>query len=183
MVVSIEQIRNEGLQIDEDIPLDLLASALDEVQDTGFRVVQGSRLSARLEKVSGGVLLRGQFQATAVGPCKRCLADVEVRFPVTFTLSLVPRNTEPGTHKNESEGEGSFRLAEVDEEVFDGKTIDLDPILREQMLLALPMYVVCDEDCQGLCPSCGQNLNEAMCGCEVKPVDPRLSALKNIKLN
>ena len=83
----------------------------------------------------------------------------------------------------EGESEGSFDLQDTDEEVFDGKTIDLDPIVREQVLLALPMGVVCREDCQGLCAQCGQNLNEKKCGCEQRVIDPRLAALKDIKLN
>ena len=72
-------------------------------------------------------------------------------------------------------------LAEQD--TFDGKVIDLDPIVREQLLLALPMSAVCTEDCKGLCTVCGQNLNEKQCGCDTRQVDPRLAALKNIKLN
>ena len=64
----------------------------------------------------------------------------------------------------------------------DGKVIDLEPIIREHLLLALPMSAVCREDCSGLCTNCGQNLNEKQCGCETKFVDPRLAALKNIKL-
>ena len=55
--------------------------------------------------------------------------------------------------------------------------------MREQVLLALPMHAACGEDCKGLCGTCGQNLNEGQCGCATSQVDPRLAALKNIKLN
>jgi uncharacterized protein len=187
MVVLIDQIREDGLQLDEPLSLQLLSEALGEPADTGFRVLGGSRLSAFLEKVSGGVLLRGKFEAAAMGPCKRCLKDVELSIPVSFILSLVPGEKRKGTEESPkgqaAELAGSFRLEDADHEMFDGKRIDLDPIVREQTLLALPMYVLCDEDCKGLCPICGQNLNESKCRCEVKPVDPRLSVLKNIKLN
>jgi uncharacterized protein len=186
MVVLIDQIREDGLQVDEPLSLQLLSEAFGEAAATGFRVLHGSRLTAFLEKVSGRVLLRGQFEAAAAGPCKRCLEDVEWSIPVSFVLSLVPgekKGTEENAKDKAPESAGSFRLEDADHETFDGKRIDLDPIVREQMLLALPMYVLCDEDCQGLCPLCGQNLNESKCRCEVKPVDPRLSVLKNIKLN
>jgi uncharacterized protein len=136
------------------------------------------------------VLLQGSFTAHVAAPCKRCLADVTLDLPVSFTLNLVPESLVRG--ENSAEGEdsddqgetaGSFELEDTDEEVFDGKTIDLDPIVREQVLLALPMNAVCREDCKGLCAQCGQNLNEKQCGCETKVIDPRLAPLMNIKLN
>ena len=58
----------------------------------------------------------------------------------------------------------------------------MDPILREQVLLALPMDALCAERCKGLCAQCGQDLNEKPCGCEQRRVDPRLEPLKNIQL-
>ncbi|QSQ24915.1 DUF177 domain-containing protein [Pyxidicoccus parkwayensis] len=200
MRVKIEQIKETGLQLNEPIGLELLGEALgggDSGEDTGFRAAGPSTLKASLKKVSGGVLLEGQFTANVASQCKRCLTDVTLKVPVSFTLNLVPESLVHGDdylkddeslmekkeRNQNNESGGSFELDDVDEEVFDGKTIDLDPIVREQLLLALPMNVVCREDCKGLCPQCGINRNEATCSCETKPVDPRLAPLKNIKLN
>ncbi|MGQ0504096.1 MAG: YceD family protein [Myxococcaceae bacterium] len=190
MVVTIEQIRDEGLSLDEPISAELIAQALaHEGKETGYRAARGSRLQANLQRVSGGVLLHGSFAAEFLAPCNRCLAEVTVRMPVSFTLNLIPRDKADGKKEGDVDDDhgsvqaGTFALEDADEELFDGKTIDLDPILREQVLLALPMQVVCDEDCKGLCPMCGQNRNEKQCGCAPKVVDPRLAALKDIKLN
>ncbi|HEX4620364.1 MAG TPA: DUF177 domain-containing protein, partial [Myxococcaceae bacterium] len=191
MVVKIEQIREDGLVLDEPIPAALVTSALEqEGRSTGFRTAGGFDLHAELHKVSGGVLLRAKFNAEVTAPCKRCLADVSVGLPVAFTLNLIPKSqlmneakTAAGEDDGQAEQTGSFDLKAADQEVFDGRTIDLDPILREQVLLALPMNVVCREDCKGLCPSCGKDLNEGPCPCEPRAVDPRLAALKGIKLN
>lgn len=199
MLVKIEQIKETGLQLNEPIGLNLLGEALGgdgAGDDTGFRATAPSSLKASLKKVSGGVLLEGQFTANVTSPCKRCLGDVEVKVPVSFTLNLVPKALVHGDDylkddeslmekKERTQGEvgGSFELDDADQEVFDGKVIDLDPIVREQLLLALPMGTVCREDCKGLCPQCGINRNEAKCSCDTKPVDPRLAALKNIKLD
>jgi uncharacterized protein len=104
-------------------------------------------------------------------PCRRCLADVHLRVPVSFTLNLVSRaalsdaEQKAGGDDDQSERGGSFVLERADEELFDGKTIDLDPLVREQVLLALPMHAVCRDDCKGLCGTCGQNLNEGQCDC------------------
>ena len=60
--------------------------------------------------------------------------------------------------------------------------VDLDPILREQVLLSLPEYPVCQEGCKGLCSVCGKNLNEGECGCDRKVPDPRWAGLAKVKL-
>jgi uncharacterized protein len=193
MVVKIEQILETGLKLDEPIGLQLLQEALGGAgQDTGFRATQPSTLHASFRKVSGGVLLQANFTAHVAAPCKRCLTDVALDVPVAFTLNLVPESLAKGegigkddTEDDRGQGEraGTFEMEDTDQEVFDGKTIDLDPIVREQVLLALPMNAVCREDCKGLCSQCGQNLNEKQCGCQPKVVDPRLAPLMNIKLN
>jgi uncharacterized protein len=197
MLVKIEQIREEGLRLAEPVSTALLQEALDldarsaGGADTAFKALGPAQLKAFLRKVSGGVLLEGSLDVPASIPCKRCVTDVKLDIPVRFTLNLVPESlvrrdedeAEEAVRGGEGESEGSFDLQDTDEEVFDGKTIDLDPIVREQVLLALPMSVVCREDCQGLCAQCGQNLNEKKCGCEQRVIDPRLAALKDIKLN
>jgi uncharacterized protein len=191
MVVTIEEIKESGLQLDEPVSLELVKEALgQEGRDTGFRAEGASRLKATLHRVSDGVLLEAAFEAQVQAPCKRCLADVQVKVPVDFTLNLVPSRADAKDALEEGmedDGKapraGSFDLDAADQEPFDGRKINLDPILREQLLLALPMYVVCRDDCQGLCTVCGQNLNEKACGCDRTVVDPRLLPLKNIKLN
>jgi uncharacterized protein len=190
LLIKIEQILDKGLELNEPIGLDLLGRALaDEDGETGFHAVEPSRLKARLSKVSGGVLVEGAMKVKVASSCKRCLTETRKTVPVEFTLNLIPRDQvageDDGAEDDRGKGErgGSFDLDDADEEIFDGKTIDLDPIVREQVLLALPMDVVCKDDCKGLCPMCGQNLNEKQCGCESKYVDPRLAVLKDIKLN
>ncbi|HET6983234.1 MAG TPA: DUF177 domain-containing protein [Myxococcaceae bacterium] len=188
MVVTVDQIREGGLSLDETLSESFLTHALAEVKDTGFRPDGPALLHVKLQKTGSGVLLRGSTEVTVHTPCRRCLADVHLRVPVSFTLNLVSQAALAGDDADRGDDEqaeraGSFDLERADEELFDGKTIDLDPLVREQVLLALPMHAVCREDCKGLCGSCGQNLNEGQCGCATTQVDPRLAALKNIKLN
>jgi len=189
MVVTVDQIREGGLSLDETLSESFLTHALAEVKDTGFRPDGPALLHVKLQKTGSGVLLRGSTEVAVHTPCRRCLADVHLRVPVSFTLNLVSRaalsdaEDEDAGDDEQAERAGSFDLERADEELFDGKTIDLEPLVREQVLLALPMHAVCREDCKGLCGTCGQNLNEGECGCARSQVDPRLAALKNIKLN
>jgi uncharacterized protein len=202
MLVKIEEIQEPGLERTEEVDLAVLRGALAESE--GFALKAATKLEVSFKKVSGRVYLKGGFRVTVVTPCKRCLKDQTLEFPVEFSLRMVPHHPEPvenedvagpGRHKgkrrhskkkddDEAElSQASFELDEVDAEPFDGKTIDLDPILREQLLLALPVTVVCQEACRGLCAQCGQDLNERDCGHgATKEVDVRLAKLKDIKL-
>lgn len=188
MQLNIEEIREGGLTRTETVSEELLAQVLTGDRDTGFRAKGAAQLTATFQRVSGGVLLHGELEPTVQSACKRCLADVTLKVPVEFTLNLVPEQSlakglgKEGEDDEGGEQAGSFDLEDADREPFDGKTIDLDPIVREQVLLALPMHAVCKEDCKGLCGVCGQNLNEKACGCQTKVIDPRLAALKDIKL-
>ncbi|HEX8434981.1 DUF177 domain-containing protein [Archangium sp.] len=190
MLVKIEEIRDAGLKVDKKMSLEQLNAALE---GSGFQATEPLSVSASLRKLSGGVLVEGKFTSRVVSECKRCLTESKLELPVSFAINLVPESLARGedvldedelAEKDKGHGEhgGSFALDQADEEVFDGKVIDLEPIVREQVLLALPMSTVCREECQGLCVKCGQNLNEKKCGCDTTFVDPRLAALKNIKL-
>jgi uncharacterized protein len=192
MLVKIEEINEDGLVLDDAVSQRTLADALvQQGHDTGFRADRPAPFKASLRKISGGVLLKGELAAHLTGPCKRCLRDVAVELPVQFTLNLVPAPKVTledglggeGAEDPKRDSGGSFALRDADREYFDGRTIDLDPIVREQVLLALPVAVVCRDDCKGLCPVCGQDLNEKECGCERKVVDPRLAVLKSVKVN
>ena len=187
MVVNVDHIRDEGLTLDEPLSLSFLNDTLKD--SAGFTAREPSTLHAQLNKVSGSVLLKGKFKLDVGIPCKRCLAPAALSLPVDFTLNLIPTSLargddylEEGEDDEKTERAGSFDLKDADQETFEGKQIELDPIVREQVLLALPMDSLCKEDCKGLCAQCGQNLNEAQCSCDPKPLDPRLAALKNIKL-
>jgi DUF177 domain-containing protein len=189
MLVKIEEIRDTGLQVKKEMSLEALGAALE---GSGFRPLEPLAVSASLRKLSGGVLLEGKFTSRVVAECKRCLTESKLEVPVSFTINLVPESLARGAglkdkdeeaeDKGHGESGGSFGLDDTDEELFDGKVINLEPIVREQVLLALPMSAVCRDECKGLCMECGQNLNDKQCGCETTFVDPRLAALKNIKL-
>lgn len=204
MLVKIEEIQDPaGLQLNEPIEAEVLAEALTD--SDGFSFVSATRLAVSFRRVSGRVHVTGHFDATVTAPCKRCTKDVTLTVPVDFALRMIPegqakeededellaprskRRAPAGRSVKQDDGEaktaGTFELDEVDAEPFDGKTIDLDPIVREQVLLALPLSVVCREDCKGLCTTCGQDLNEKDCGHSgLKEVDVRLAKLKDIKL-
>jgi uncharacterized protein len=116
-----------------------------------------------LESVLGGVSVTGTVTAPWTGACRRCLT------PASGVLRLTVRElyTEGG------DGEETYPL--VHDEV------DLEPLVRDAVLLELPQAPLCRTDCQGLCPFCGANRNEEACGCKAPP-DPRWGALDVLRM-
>jgi uncharacterized protein len=97
----------------------------------------------------------------------------------------VPVNAEFRLEYVTPEAYAASSAAELEERdmslsVFDGDAIDIDELVVEQLLLALPSRILCQEDCKGLCPVCGNNRNLKECSCESAEVDPRWGALKEL---
>ena len=107
------------------------------------------------------MLVSAEGNCTVHMACARCLAPVEQE----ITFSLDERFVRTGTVQEETE-------------TFSGDQMDLSDIVRRSILGALPMKVLCKEDCKGLCPKCGKNLNEGECGCDTSHVDPRFESLR-----
>ena len=191
MIVLIEEIRDEGLSVDQELTVEFLADVLSpDSKPTGFKPKGPARLEASFERVGDKLLLEGSAKVGVVGPCRRCLADVSSEVALHFHLNLVALGKGKGKDEDDAgegeqeghEGENTFEEETADQETFDGRQIDLGAIAREQILLALPMDCLCKEGCKGLCSVCGQDLNVKECGCERKVADPRWAALKDIKL-
>jgi uncharacterized protein len=186
MRVNIDEIKEAGLSRSWDVPPDV-TDQMVAGDRAGYRAAGPLHLDARLEKVERRVLVDAHGRAPLTVPCRRCLAPVEVDLPVDFALTLVPADEYQDDERGEREDQaaparGSFEPAAAEEEVYAGKVIDLDPLVREQLVLALPEYPLCGEGCKGLCAVCGANLNERECGCDRHVPDPRWAGLKNLKL-
>jgi len=185
MRVNIDEIKESGLRRAWDVTRD----RLDEMiagDPAGWRARGPAHVAVSLEKLDRRVRVGATAKAELTVACGRCLAPVSVDVPVDFELSLVPAEVRetPRDEKDAGKGPvgGSFAARDAEEETYAGKVIDLDPIVREQIVLALPAYPVCKDACKGLCPVCGANLNERECGCDRHVPDPRWAGLKNVKL-
>ncbi|ABC82523.1 YceD family protein [Anaeromyxobacter dehalogenans] len=186
MRVNIDEIKEAGLRRSWDVAREQVDDIL-QGDKAGYRARGPLHVEAKLEKIDRRVRVDAHGKAELSVPCGRCLQPVSLDQPVDFELTLVPSDEyvdEPRGEKDSSTGPagGSFEAERADEEIYTGKVVDLDPILREQLLLAVPGYPVCKDDCKGLCPVCGANLNDRECGCDRHVPDPRWAGLKNVKL-
>lgn len=187
MRVNIDEIKEVGLRREWDVPRE----QLDEMiagDRAGYKARSAAHVEAKLEKIERRVRIEARAKAEVTAACGRCLTPVSVDVPVDFEVTLVPADEyADDEQEKKDDGEhgavgGSFAPEEAEEDTYSGKVIDLDPIVREQILLALPGYPVCNEGCKGLCSVCGANLNDRDCGCDRHVPDPRWAGLKNVKL-
>jgi uncharacterized protein len=114
----------------------------------------------------------------AQGRARRTRCLEAATFPVEkwFDLDYHPAD--------EITGGGEDEIEEVETEVayYEGDRLDLNEVLREVVLLALPMQLVCSETCKGICPSCGLNRNQHSCDCQQRTIDDRWNQLRNLKV-
>jgi uncharacterized protein len=141
-----------------------------------MRVPEGSdlELDLRLESVVEGVLVSGTVTATVTGECVRCLDPVSR----SVVVDLQELFAHPGREREAYPGEPA---EDQDEDLhqLEGDLLDLEPALRDAVVLALPLQPVCREDCPGLCPQCGVRLDaDPEHGHHV--VDPRWAALRQL---
>jgi uncharacterized protein len=125
----------------------------------------------------GEIRVRGRLKVTMEADCDRCLESA--RYPLDSSFDLFYRPA-PTAHAHRQPEEIEIDEGESELAFYEGGGLELKDILREHILLSMPMQRVCDEACKGICPECGQNRNLAPCSCEAKPVDDRWAALKNL---
>ena len=125
-------------------------------------------LDLRLEAVMEGVLVSGTARAPLSGECARCLDPLTSSIEVEFQELYVYSDTRSG------------ESAEDDERRLEGDLIDLEPVVRDAMVLALPLSPLCRDDCPGLCPDCGVRLADAEPDHHHDAVDPRWAALQGM---
>ena len=123
-------------------------------------------LRLRLESVMEGVLVSGEVDVPVTGSCARCLEP----FDDTVELDVQELYAYEGSTTDETSDEDEVRLVENDR-------IDLEPMVRDLVVLALPLSPVCSDDCQGLCVDCGQRLDELPPDHSHEVIDPRFAAL------
>ncbi len=175
MRLRVDEITAEARRISFAQPEEEVNRRLGEGPVHEYRV--GGPIAVTLSYYRAGTELffEGELRAPMVASCARCAEEFSAPSARPFRFILAPRAAG-------EDGDGRLRSEDLEFSLYDGEEIDLAPLITEQLLLALPSRALCREDCQGLCPRCGTNLNLHRCGCEVKAPDPRLAVLRTLKL-
>lgn len=164
--VDLGRLRREG-----SVLVEALVPPQHELwQD--FELTWAGDVAVRLTASSAGtgeLVVRGRVEGELAQECRRCLQPVTQPFSGDITMVV---ETEPSGE----EDDGEVYVVEPD-----GSELDVSRAVREELILAINPYVVCDPECRGLCVHCGTNLNEGSCHCSHDEVDPRWEALRTLK--
>lgn len=166
MKVIVSQIPLEGIELERDLKVEIEEGRMASVS-----------AKLRLDLVAGRLVARGIMSARARLECGRCLKEYDTELDLRFELPFKPEAEvdEPG-FRGERELTGDELLAAT----YADDELDVDEMLREQLILGIPMRRVCSEGCKGICPDCGADLNNEECGCPKRAADPRFQALEKL---
>ena len=172
MFLSVKEIELRKLRFDETLTpgqIDFAGEDLEQV--SALHTIGSAEVLAHSE---GDLRVRGKLTVEMAFECDRCLG--RARFPLDAAFDLIYRPSSSLAREEEVEIDES----ETEIGFYEDGGLELNEILREQVLLALPMQRVCSEDCKGICPICGRNRNETACDCRVEKTDDRWGALRNL---
>ena len=173
MFLSVHEMEVRKVRFDETFPA-------GEIQFVDKKLWQAGPLRAAgsaelLPNTSGEIRIQGRLDVLMQAECDRCLDPASYPVEVDFDLFYLPAKAGP---KNP---EVALDAGESEIDFYQGDGLELEDVLREQILFSLPMQKTCRQDCKGICPVCGQNRNVAECGCQSKAPDDRWAALRELQ--
>lgn len=173
MFMNVRDMELRPLRISKELAVGEIDFFEPKLRQTSPLKVEGQ---AELRQVLDEIRLKGHYTVEFEIDCDRCLEPY--RFPIAadFDLVYMPVSTDAPAEEaglNDEETELAF---------YEGSGLELNDVLREQVLLAVPMQKTCREDCEGLCPACGENWNLRDCACQPVDAVDRWAALRELKL-
>jgi uncharacterized protein len=173
MFLSIQDMEVRKIRFDETFAPGELDFKDVEVRQAGPLHAAGT--AELLANTEGEIRIQGQLDVCMETECDRCLGRAQFPLQTGFDLFYRPMSyiaREEEVRIDEGEAELAF---------YEGGGMELEDILREQILLLMPMQRVCREDCRGICPSCGKNRNETPCDCKDEHAGARWGALERLR--
>jgi uncharacterized protein len=178
MLIELAELELHPIDFQEEFPPDAIDLGEDVRQLTLLKTSGRAQLVEEhhgKRNVIQDIRLNGELATRLELLCARCLEPVAQDVTRKFDLLYRPLGTDAGNE------ELSVTVAEAEVGYYQGDGLLLEDAIREQVLLVVPLKVVCREDCKGLCPTCGKNRNTEPCSCAPPLGDPRWSALKDIR--
>lgn len=172
MFFSVHELELRKILFDVDFPPGEIDFDAEELTQRSVLKAEGS--VELLSHTLGEIRIRGHMNVEMEAPCDRCLEPAKCPLDADFDLFYKPAETGP------TEEEVALKEGEIEIAFYEGEGLELEEVLREFVLLSMPMQKVCRQDCKGICPHCGQNRNETACQCRTNPADGRWAALKNL---
>ncbi|MFZ0745815.1 MAG: DUF177 domain-containing protein [Terracidiphilus sp.] len=178
MEFKVSELEREPIEFDLELApgtVDLGEEALQEgpLKSAGRAEVIHEHRGPK--DIVADIRLRGDFKGKFQVLCARCVEPVEIPLAAEFDLIFRPVGADSDAP------ERSITAPETEIGYYQKDSLLLEDVLREQVLLSLPVRTVCKPDCKGLCPRCGENRNLEACHCDEGPADPRWEALSGLR--
>lgn len=180
MVIRVEDIPVQGKHqsfLEDEGPLNERLGG--EATDSGLQFAGPVQVWMTLSRSGRVILVKSRIEARVKCVCARCLDPFTLTLHSEIQTSLKPK---PDPRLASSE-EIELSREDLQTDFYEEEVVDLSPLVQDQVLLTLPPKVVCQEECRGLCPRCGKNLNRGTCQCQGAEVDPRLASLKDFRVH
>lgn len=165
MKIIISEIPENGMDLE-------LSETLES--DTSVNILSPVHAFIRVDKKDSEIFFKGAASVTVQQQCSRCLKVFDTEMKIDIDTLYRP------SKEINLEEHYELKSDELDTAFYKNDEIDLNDLLKEQILLNLPMKPLCSEQCKGLCPKCGADLNTTQCSCEIFEVDERLAVLKQL---
>jgi uncharacterized protein len=173
--INVLMVPEAGLDLRFDLQGDWFRNFL-AVDETDILNLPQTAVSCHVSRMGETVFLAGEIDAVVETVCCRCLESVRLPVCFGFRYTLVPV-------KESIKDNLELRTEDLDFGFYQGEIVDLAPLIYEQIMLHIPMKVLCSEICKGLCPQCGANMNAGDCNCRKDPGDERFAVLRNLKIS
>lgn len=173
MKLRVDRITEETSEGTFEAPVDELNERLGSGGTTDFRLVRPLAVDVRYYRAGEDLYFAGHCDTLLEAVCARCLATFALPLATPFEFVLSRAQPKESTQE--------LHTDDLAYSFYSGDEIDLGPLVGEQAILSLPTRAVCHEDCRGLCPSCGANLNTDPCACQTTVPDPRLAVLASVR--
>lgn len=165
MRLIVSDIPEDGLNMEADLQITVREDSEKE----------NAHVSIDVHRYGKRVLIKGMAGMSSLCSCSRCLKQFYLPLSADFEEEFLPV---PEVSKAV---EQELTAEDLGSDFYRDDEINIEDLIREQMLLAGPMKPLCKPDCRGICPKCGKDLNDGPCGCKEDEIDPRLMPLKKIK--
>jgi uncharacterized protein len=175
MKIPLQDILAVPTALDYPQPVQELNATLHKSGTQDYEFNRPLEVHVEFYRAQLDLFFDGTLRGTASATCARCLEPLPYELDTDFSIILTP--------ETRLKGEIELAAGDLTQSFYSGTEVDLTPLVYEQVLLALPTRPLCAEECRGLCPQCGANLNTGQCACTTDSGDPRLAVLRSLKID
>lgn len=181
LILHVEQIKGKEFSHEFEENPQVFPIIAEMVKNRQCEFLKPFNIRLKAFRVREIFEVQGTLRTSVRLPCSRCLKDFDTPLASDFELSYTKEI--PGLMDVFDEEEIELKVEEIGMFYFKGEEINLQQGIQEQVVMAFPLQPLCDENCKGLCPRCGSDLNQGDCGCKRELGANKFAVLKNLKLD